>query len=189
MSLAIRRRLKALAIAGLSDLTAQLTALGTPYSAITAASGQFYLGDFDSLPDAATNPFWVTFLGGGRQDGRSTRVEIKQSGPGYWYTFYTNIFAYIHPQSFPGADASVQAEQRETLRSTLEDWLVAGVFNNGTNYDITLTSQQMTPGTFDSLTLAKVTDVTAGYSGKSFGQNQLVHMLHITHEGRVLGGY
>jgi len=186
---AINDALKSLIVAAIPDLNTQLARRSAPLSMITATSGQVMLGDFDTLPEAATNPFWITILGGGRQDGRDATVEIKQSGPGYWYTFYTNIFAYVHVQSFPGNSVSVQAEARERMRTILEDWLLGDVFNNATNFDITLGSRQMAVApAYDALTYAYASDVTAGLSGKSFGQSQLVPMLHIVHQGKVFGG-
>jgi len=185
----INDTLKALMVAKIADLNTQLHRRAAPLSAITAVAGQFYIGDFDTLPDPATNPFWITIIGGGRQDGRDMTAKIAQSGPGYRNDFYTNIFAYTHPQTFPGSSVAVQAEARERMRAILEDWLMGDVFNNGTNFDITLGSRQFAVAPdYDHLTYALATDVTAGISGKSFGQAQLIPMLHIVHAGWLQGG-
>lgn len=179
----------ALMVAKVTDLNTILALSPALSIGATVDSSFFSIGDPDTLKDATTNPFWVTVVGGGRQDGRDTEVEIKQTGPGYWYTLHTNIYLYLHPQSFPGSNAFTQATNRERLRARICDWLLYDVFNNGTNYRVTLGSQQMTNGTYDSLDEAKVTDVTKGFVLKSFGTAQYVFMAHFMHTGRVYGGY
>lgn len=178
-----------LMVAKISDLNTMLALAPAISLGVSVDSTFFHIGDPDTMPDSAASPFWISVVGGGRADGRDTEVEIKQTGPGYWYQIYHNIYFYLHPQSLPGTDAFAQATTRERLRARVCDWLLYDVFNNGTNYTVTLGSQQMTNGTYDTLDECKITDLTKGFVLKSFGTTQYVYMAHMVHYGRVYGGY
>lgn len=181
--------LLALMVAKVSDLNTMIALSPAVTIGVTVDSTFFHIGDPDTMPDTALFPFWVTIVGGGKQDGRDTEVEIRQSGPGYWYTLYHNIYLYVHPESFPGTDAYVQAALRERFRARVCDWLIYDVFNNGTNATVTLGSQQMTNGTFDTLDESRVEDLTKGFVLKSFGTTQYVYMAHLMHRGKIYGGF
>jgi hypothetical protein len=152
------------------------------------------LGDPEVLPDAAEFPFWFCVVGGGKSDAKDEEVVRRQQN-GYWSTFYTNIYFYLHPSTFPTtsktpAQAFVQAAQRERLRLRVTDWLVRGVFNNATNYSITLGSRQFaTAPAYDHLDECFVSDITMGFIPKSFGGTQWVFMAHYIFRGKIYGGY
>ena len=181
--------LLALMVAKIGDLNTMLALAPSISLGVSVDSTFFHIGDPDTMPDSATSPFWISVVGGGRADGRDTEVEIKQSGPGYWYTIYHNLYFYLHPQFGPSTDAFAQAATRERLRARVCDWLLYDVFNNGMNYTVTLGSQQMTNGTADTLDECRITDLTKGFVLKSFGTTQYVYMAHMVHRGRVYGGY
>jgi hypothetical protein len=184
--------IKANIVNKLADLTTILAvapaiALGPTGFAIDASF--IRIGDPDKLPDDISDPFWITIVGGGRQDGRDTHVDWKASGPQFNATVWHNIYLYVHPDTFPGSDVNVQAETRERFRARVQDWLTWDCFNNLTNVEIPLVSQQfaVAPNN-DKLTRAYVSDVSKGYVMKSFGQTQWLYMAHFLHEGMLLGG-
>jgi len=171
--------------------------LGTPLT------GTFFrIGDIARMPSGTDFPFWVAVVGGGRQDGRDQSWKLNASGPQFRGNVWHNIYMYIHPDTFanelgpkdengePTTDPLIQAEDRERFRARFQDWLVNGVFNTPSNHEITLASSQLrVPPGFDKLTRCFVSEVTKGWTTKSYGDSEDVMMIHFMHEGLLLGGY
>jgi len=174
----------------IADLETALTISPALSLGASITSGQFHVGDPDTLPDLSTSPFWVSVVGGGKRDGTDTEIEVKQSGPGFWLTVHTNIYLYLHPDAFPSTDAFSQATQRERFRARFTDWLRADVFNTPAAYSLTLGSKETTNGgpAYDELNESYIRDISMGYVLKSFGPSVWVFMAHYAHSGKIYGG-
>ena len=186
---AILYAVKGLLVAKISDLDAALKNISPAVntgSSVTA--GQFYVGDFAILPDQTTNPWWVTICKGGRADGRDTEIGLLASGGIFEKTFWTNIYFYLHPDTFPtDTDAIAQAEKREVLRARFEDWLLDDVLCTFANLTVTLASQTYAPPADDTIDESYVRAVTDGYETKSFGGSQDVQTQHFLHQCVIRG--
>lgn len=178
-------------LAKLDDLNTALVSIVPPLAgSAIATEGQFYIGDADSVPNGANNPFWIAIVGGGRRDGTDSEHELLYIDPGYTNHLYTNIFVYIHPDSFPSEDRFMQANQRELLRARIVDWIRSDCFNNKAGLILHLNSREFAvEPDYDTLDMCFIESVRMGMAQKNFAGTQWVYFAHLHHTARVFGGY
>jgi len=170
----------------IADIQSALTGVTPALSGITVTTGMFYIGDPDSIPDGTTNPFWVCVVGGGKQDGRDWESKQEFIGENIYHNdVYTNIYVYIHQDTFPGVDAFVQAEYRERLRSRICDWIRLDCFNNHDALSIPLASAEYGTSN-DHLDKSWVSEFTMGYAPKGYGPTVYLYSAHAMHSAEIV---
>lgn len=176
----------------IGDLDTNLQRAPLSMPAGTAASALVIIGDPDTL-DSST-PFVVCISGGGKADGADWESDFRYTGMGTSITpgslkntVHTQVRVYIHPDTFPAADATwssvkTQTEKRERLLSRVVAFLRGDVFQTLAGVDMTLTSTEYRDAG-DNLTMGVVRRVEKGRYEKSFAGTALVYgaSLHIEH--------
>lgn len=177
--------------AKIPDLQAAMNGISpSVLTGVAVSPNQFYFGDFDTLPDPATNPFWVTVEGGGKNDSTDAEYSQHATGANHEWEFWTNIYWYLHPTLFPTSGAAAQAEERSRFRDRFHDWLVGDVLNTYSAHGIALGSYQFNGVQSeipDNLRDCMVRRVTAAWAQKSFGASQWVYYLHFCHYANAYG--
>ena len=184
----------------LDALNAALTGVVPPLAlGVTVQPTQFLIGDPYTVPKVDTNPFWITVLGGGDRDGTDSEQELYYIDPGFHITLHTNIYVYIHPDSFPNIDPFLQEELRERLLTRLVDWLTVDVFNKKGNpanpnlidagIIIPLGSRVFSVDpAFDTMDRGTVSTVRMGSITKSYAQTMQIRSAELHHIAHVYGG-
>lgn len=170
----------------ISDLQSALTGVTPALTGITVTTAMFYIGDPESMPDGATNPFWVCVVGGGKSDGQDWGSRQEFIGENYFHhDAYTNIYVYIHPDTFPDLAAFQQAEYRERLRARICDWIRLDCFTNHPALTIPLASKEYGTAN-DALLNAKVTEITMGIAQMGYANSVAVYVAHLLHEATIV---
>ena len=175
----------------LSSISPAVTVSYNGQSITTVNASQFYIGDFDAIPNPATNWLWVTVEGGGKQDGTDVEYSSQASAADHKRVHYSQIRMYLNPDIFPppsndSTPESDQSTNRTLARARFTDWIIDDVFNTFSAQRITLASTTF-QNTGDQMGECRINKGTAGITYKGFGGAQAVYSIEFIHQAIIYG--